>query len=47
MSTHRNYLDEETIMAFDALNLFVSITGIFVRQQRLDQFLLVRRIQDV
>jgi len=47
MSAHRHDFDEEAIMAFDALYLFVRIARIVVRQVRLNQFLLVCGIQDV
>jgi len=36
MSSYRHYFDEETIMTFNALYLFMSISGVFICQERLD-----------
>ena len=39
--------DKESVVTLNALNLFVSISWVIIRQQRLNKFLLIGGIQDV
>ena len=47
MSANGHYFYEEAVMSFDALYLSVNIARVIVCQERLNQLLLVRGIQDV